>query len=123
MLVKIPCGISLVISRTTSLRNNLPGGENCTLNFTTHTTETLDKGDVGYVPTGFGHSIENDSDNKPARVLIGFNTGHYQAIDLSLWLAANPDYLLEANFGQQKSVIDKLPRRRVFITGKDGPAK
>jgi oxalate decarboxylase len=85
--------------------------------------ETLDKGDVGYVPTGYGHSVENDSDNKPARMLIGFNTGHYQAIDLSLWLAANPDYLLEANFGQPKSVIDKLPRRRVFITGKDGPAK
>jgi oxalate decarboxylase len=85
--------------------------------------ETLDKGDVGYVPTGYGHSIENDSGDKPARVLIGFNTGHYQAIDLSLWLAANPDYLLEANFGQTKSVIEKLPRRRVFISGKDGPAK
>jgi oxalate decarboxylase len=85
--------------------------------------ETLDKGDVGYIPTGYGHSIENASDSKPARVLIGFNTGHYQAIDLSLWLAANPDYLLEANFGQKQSVIDKLPRRRVFIAAKDGPAK
>ena len=85
--------------------------------------ETLDAGDVGYIPTGYGHSIENDSNDKPARVLIGFNTGHYQAIDLSLWLAANPDYLLEANFDRPQSVIEKLPRRRVFITGKDGPAK
>jgi oxalate decarboxylase len=85
--------------------------------------ETLVKGDVGYIPTGYGHSIENDSADKPARVLIGFNTGHYQAIDLSLWLAANPDYLLEANFGQKQSVIDKLPRQRVFIAAKDGPAK
>ncbi|MGH7170981.1 MAG: cupin domain-containing protein [Gemmataceae bacterium] len=85
--------------------------------------ETLDAGDVGYIPTGYGHSVENDSNDKPARVLIGFNTGHYQAIDLSLWLAANPDYLLEANFDQPKSVIDKLPRRRVFLTGKDGPEK
>jgi oxalate decarboxylase len=85
--------------------------------------ETLDAGDVGYIPTGYGHSIENDSNDKPARVLIGFNTGHYQAIDLSLWLAANPDYLLEANFDRPQSVIDKLPRRRVFITGKDGPGK
>jgi oxalate decarboxylase len=85
--------------------------------------ETLDTGDAGYIPTGFGHSIENDSQDKPARVLIAFNTGHYEAIDLSLWLAANPDYLLAANLSQPESVIDKLPRRRVFITGKDGAGK
>jgi len=85
--------------------------------------ETFDTGDVGFVPTGFGHSIENDSEEKPARVLIAFNTGHYQAIDLSLWLASNPDYLLTANFGRPESVIEKLPRHRVFITGKEGPTK
>jgi oxalate decarboxylase len=85
--------------------------------------ETFDAGDVGYVPTGFGHSIENDSDDKPARVLIAFNSGHYQAIDLSQWLAANPDYLLAANLEQPQSVIDKLPRHRVFITGKKGAGK
>ncbi|HEY7154456.1 MAG TPA: cupin domain-containing protein [Gemmataceae bacterium] len=85
--------------------------------------ETLNKGDVGYVPTGYGHSIENDSKDEPARLLIAFNTGHYQAIDLSLWLAANPDYLLEANFGQKSSVIDKLPRQRVFIADKAGPTQ
>ncbi len=28
-------------------------------------TETLDKGDVGYIPQGYGHSIENIGD-KPA---------------------------------------------------------
>lgn len=83
--------------------------------------ETLDKGDVGYVPTGYGHSIENDSDDKPARLLIAFNTGHYEAIDLSLWLAANPDYVLTTNFGVPAALIEKLPRHRVFIAGKDGP--
>jgi oxalate decarboxylase len=82
--------------------------------------ETLDKGDVGYAPRGYGHSIENDSDEKPARLLIAFNTGHYEAIDLSLWLAANPDYLLSANLGVPESLIAKLPHRRVFIAGKDG---
>jgi oxalate decarboxylase len=85
--------------------------------------ETLDAGDVGYIPTGYGHSIENDSGDQPARVLIAFNSGHYEAIDLSLWLSANPDYLLAANFGVPESVIEKLPRRRVFIAGKDGPEK
>jgi oxalate decarboxylase len=86
-------------------------------------TETLDKGDVGYIPTGYGHSIENDSDDKPARLLVAFNTGHYEAIDLSLWLATNLDYLLAANFGVPESVIARLPRHRVFIAGKDGPEK
>jgi oxalate decarboxylase len=85
--------------------------------------ETLDKGDVGYIPTGYGHSIENDSDDQPARILIAFNTGHYEAIDLSLWLAANPDYLLAANFGVPQSLIEKLPHHRVFIASRDGPEK
>jgi oxalate decarboxylase len=85
--------------------------------------ETFDAGDVGYVPTGYGHSIENIDNDKPARLLVAFNSGHYEAIDLSQWLASNPDYLLAANLGQPESVIDKLPRSRVFITGKDGPAK
>jgi oxalate decarboxylase len=85
--------------------------------------EKLDAGDVGYIPTGYGHSVENDSNDKPARVLIAFNTGHYQAIDLSLWLSANPDYLLAANFARPESLIEKLPRRRVFIADKDGSTK
>src|SRR5207302_6936320 len=36
-------------------------------------TETLEKGDVGYVPQGYGHSLENVG-AKPCRVLIGFNS-------------------------------------------------
>jgi oxalate decarboxylase len=84
--------------------------------------EALAAGDVGYVPAGYGHSVENASDDEPARVLIVFNTGRYEAIDLSQWLAANPDYLLAANFGVPESVIAKLPRQRVFIASKDGPA-
>ncbi len=83
--------------------------------------ETLNQGDVGYVPTGYGHSIENDSDEESVRLLVAFNTGHYEAIDLSQWLAANPDYLLAANFGVPASVVAKLPRHRVFIASKDGP--
>ena len=65
-------------------------------------TETLNQGDVGYIPQGYGHSIENVGD-KPCRVLIGFNTGHYQAIDLSLWIAGNPVDVLATNFGKPHS--------------------
>ena len=31
-----------------------------------------------------------DIGERRSRVLIGFNTGHYEAIDLSMWIAGNP---------------------------------
>ncbi len=85
-------------------------------------TETLDKGDVGYIPQGYGHSIENVGD-KPCRVLIGFNSGVYETIDLSQWIAGNPLDVLATNFGKPAALFEKFPRRDVFITDKDGPEK
>jgi oxalate decarboxylase len=84
--------------------------------------ETLNQGDVGYIPQGYGHSVENVG-QEVATMLIAFNTGHYQAIDLSTWLASNPAYLLAANFGLKESEIKKLPSHRVFIAGKEGPER
>src|SRR5438876_11926059 len=43
-------------------------------------TEQLNAGDVGYIPQGYGHSIENVG-NKPSRELIRLKPGIYQAID------------------------------------------
>ncbi len=85
--------------------------------------ETLEAGDVGYIPQGYGHSIENASDSGSARVLIGFNTGHYEAIDLSSWIAGNPRSVLENNFGIRAADVDRFPRDRVFIAPKDGPPR
>jgi oxalate decarboxylase len=84
-----------------------------------HRTEVLDKGDVGYTPQGYGHSLENVSD-KPCRVLIGFNSGVYEEIDLSEWIAANPVDVLATNFGKPASLFEKFPRKDVFITDKNG---
>jgi len=77
-------------------------------------TEILNKGDVGYIPQGFGHSIENIG-AKTCRILIGFNTGRYAAIDLSQWIAGNPVEILAANFSQPASLIERFPHCRVFI--------
>jgi oxalate decarboxylase len=85
--------------------------------------ENLKKGDVGYIPMGYGHSIENLSDTEPARVLIGFNTGKYATVNLSNWLAGNPEYVLSDNFGWNSEVIKKLPRSEVFLAGKGGPIR
>ena len=76
--------------------------------------EQLNKGDVGYIPQGYGHSIENIG-KKPCRVLIGFNTGHYAAIDLSRWIASQPPRVLATNFGKPEAYFDKFPKKDVFI--------
>ncbi len=83
--------------------------------------ESLENGDAGYIPQGYGHSIENASESEPARVLIGFNTGHYEAIDLSSWLAGNPKYLLANQFRISEAAAEQFPHDRVFIALKSGP--
>jgi oxalate decarboxylase len=85
-------------------------------------TETLSQGDVGYIPQGYGHSLENVGD-KPCRVLIGFNGGVYEEIDLSEWIAGNPPDVLATNFGKPAALFEKFPRKDVFITDKEGPGK
>jgi oxalate decarboxylase len=85
-------------------------------------TETLEKGDVGYIPQGYGHSVENVGD-KPCRVLIGFNTGNYATIDLSTWIAGNPADVLATNFSQPAALFEKFPHKDVFIASKKGAGK
>ena len=77
--------------------------------------ERLSQGDVGYIPQGFGHSIENVG-SETARILIVFNSGHYQTIDLSQWIAGNPADILATNFAQDAALFEKFPRKDVFIT-------
>ena len=77
-------------------------------------TESLSSGDVGYIPQGYGHSIENVG-TETARLLIVFNTGTYAAIDLSQWIAGNPAYLLADHFGKPPEFFDKFPKSDVFI--------
>jgi oxalate decarboxylase len=85
-------------------------------------TETLDQGDAGYIPQGFGHSVENVG-GKPGRMLIALNSGQYQAIDLSLWLAGTPAYLLADHFGKPKALFETFPKERVFIAPPSTPGR
>jgi oxalate decarboxylase len=82
-------------------------------------TEVLEKGDVSYIPQGYGHSLENVG-TKPCRMLIGFNTGVYATIDLSQWIAGNPLDVLATNFSKPASLFEKFPHKDVFIADKDG---
>lgn len=82
--------------------------------------ETLEQGDVAYIPQGYGHSIENIGDT-PCRVLIAFNTGIYATIDLSQWLGGNPLDVLATNFSKPADLFKNLPKEDVFIASKEGP--
>lgn len=77
----------------------------------------LGPGDVGFVPMGFGHALESVGD-EPAEAVIILNSGDYQEISLSGWIASNPDYVLETNLPNvPTSVIEQLPRRERFFAG------
>jgi oxalate decarboxylase len=83
--------------------------------------EDFGPGDAGYIPQGFGHYIENTGDST-SRILITFDSGDYQEISLSTWLASNPNDIVADNLKVADSVVEKLPDRRVFITpGSNSP--
>ena len=54
------------------------------------------------------------SATSPLRVLIGFNSGDYQEISLSTWLAANPDAVVADNFKVDDSLVAKPPQETGF---------
>lgn len=76
-------------------------------------------GDVGYVPMGYGHYIENIGEAE-CRVLFVFNNGVYQEITLGEWLRSNPSLLVATNFGVPQATIDKFVKQNRFIAA---PAK
>lgn len=77
---------------------------------------TLDAGDVGYIPQGYGHSLENVGPD-PARILIVFNSGMYETVNLSQWIAGQPADVLAVNFGRPAATFDAFPKRNVFMAG------
>lgn len=80
----------------------------------TSITEQYNAGDVGYVPMGAGHYIKNTGDSV-CKILIGFNSGTYESIDISEWLAGNPRDVVETNFGLKEGEINKFPNHQLFI--------
>ncbi|WP_323836426.1 cupin domain-containing protein [Photorhabdus africana] len=71
--------------------------------------------DVGYVPLGFGHYIENIG-NDDLQVLIVLDNGIYQDISLSDWLAKAPSYLLADNFNNNPSDWVDRPKDKLVIS-------
>lgn len=70
--------------------------------------------DVGYVPQGFGHYIENTGDTD-LELLVVLNNATYQSISITAWMASTPDLLLATNFGVPESVFAKMPGGEVVM--------
>ncbi|MBX3379982.1 MAG: cupin domain-containing protein [Phycisphaeraceae bacterium] len=76
--------------------------------------DQYEAGDIGYAPMGSGHYIRNTGKGV-CRVLLGFNNGHYQAIDMSEWIAGTPRDVLKTNLGLTGETVEKLPKGTVFL--------
>jgi oxalate decarboxylase len=77
-------------------------------------TDEFVAGDVGYVPQGYGHYIENVGSDD-LEFLIVLNNGVYQSISLSAWVAANPHLLLATNFEVPEATFSDFPTRQRFM--------
>jgi oxalate decarboxylase len=72
-------------------------------------TDDFAPGDVGYVPQGYGHYIENAGDDV-MEVLLVLNSGVYQSISITAWMAANTPELLGTNFKVDPAVFAAFPK-------------
>ncbi len=77
-------------------------------------TDEFSAGDVGYVPQGYGHYIENTGSDE-LQVMAVFNNGSYESVSITAWMAANPDLLLATNFGVKESVFAKFPKDALIM--------
>lgn len=77
-------------------------------------TAEFGPGDVAYIPQGYGHSVQNIGPEE-TEIVITFDSGHYQEISLSEWLATSPTQLLANNFGVEEEVFANFPKQQVYI--------
>lgn len=61
-----------------------------------------------------GHYLENIG-NEEVRLLLVFNSGHYQEISLAEWLSSNPAQLLATNLNLPLEVVRKFPKGSMFM--------
>ncbi|KAI0091216.1 oxalate decarboxylase [Irpex rosettiformis] len=73
-------------------------------------------GDISYIPASNGHYLENTG-NTTLRFLEIFNSGIYQDVSLSQWLALIPPALVKAHLDLPDSLIDNLNKSKLGVVG------
>jgi oxalate decarboxylase len=77
-------------------------------------TDEFGAGDVGYVPQGYGHYIENTG-SEDLELVLALNNGRYESISITAWMAATPGQLLATNFGVRETTFAAFPKRETMM--------
>jgi oxalate decarboxylase len=79
-----------------------------------HNARTFDfsAGDVGAVPSAFGHYIENKSSDRQLRFLEVFRSAHFQDISLNQWMALTPPDLVKQHLNLNNKVMNSLRKEK-----------
>ncbi|KJA25022.1 hypothetical protein HYPSUDRAFT_37926 [Hypholoma sublateritium FD-334 SS-4] len=73
-------------------------------------------GDIGYVPAGMGHYVENTG-NTTLTFLEIFNSAIFEDISLSTWLALTPPELVKAHLGFDNETLSHLFKSPPTVIG------
>ena len=71
-------------------------------------------GDVGYVPFGMGHYVENTG-TMPLRFLEIFKSGTYADVSLNQWLALTPPELVNAHLKLAPQFMAALRKEKIPV--------
>jgi oxalate decarboxylase len=77
-------------------------------------TFDFEAGDVGYVPFGMGHYIENIGDT-PVRFVETFKSSYYADVSLDQWLALTPPELVTAHLKTDERLIRALRKQKAPV--------
>ncbi|KAI0268441.1 oxalate decarboxylase [Russula aff. rugulosa BPL654] len=96
----------------------LEGNARMTIFAAPSTARTFDYqgGDIGYVPAGFGHYLENTG-NTTLHFLEIFDTDRFQDISLTQWLALTPPGLVSQTLGLSTDVVAKFSKTKQVVVG------
>ena len=80
-------------------------------------TEEFKQGQVGFIPQGFGHYVEQVG-NEPTKFVLLFNSPVFEEISITSWLAGNPASLIADNFQISKEQVERMPKSAAGILKK-----
>ena len=69
-----------------------------------------------FASLGKAATVELGAGDEPLRMLLAFNSGVYEEIGLSAWLAGNPRQVVAKNLGLSDEAASRLPTDETFIS-------
>ena len=85
-------------------------------------TFNVTAGDVVVIPQGYAHYFENVG-AEPATLVLTFNSGDFQEIGISEWVARTPKGVFEVPLNLPGEALAHAPGKKVFVTSRKTPGK